>query len=182
MQEEGKKKWYNQIECYIGVIIVIGMLIILTVQVVARYVTGVSFAWIDEVSRYGLVWLAYLAAVYAIYTESHIKVDILLKVWPQKVRKIIKHISTILFFIYAVAVAYYSAMWVLDIYHTGTTSLALHLPMAMIQSIIPLAHILMAIRLAQVEVRHIKHPELLDDKTAEEEADAFINAGKGGEE
>lgn len=180
--EDGKKKWYNKIECNIGVIIVIAMLILLTIQVVARYITGVSFAWIDEISRYGLVWLAYLAAVYAIYTESHIKVDILLKVWPKKIRKVIKHLSTLIFFVYSVAVAYYSLIWVIDIYNTGTRSIALQLPMAMFQCIIPIAHILMAIRLAQVEIRHIKHPELLDEKTAEEEADVFINAGKDGEE
>ena len=182
MPKESKVKWYNKIECNLGVIIVIVMLVLLTIQVVSRYITGVSYAWIDEISRYGLIWLAYLAAVYAIYTEAHIKVDILLKVWPKSIRKGIKHLSTIIFFIYSVVVAYYSSIWVVDIIKTGTTSIALHMPMAIFQCIIPVAHILMAIRLAQVEVRHIKHPELLEEKTAEEEADAFIQAGKGGEE
>lgn len=181
MLEKGKKKWYNLIECYLGVIIVIGMLILLSVQVFARYITGVSWAWIDEISRYGLIWLAYLSAIYATYTDSQIKVDLLIKVWPKGMRKIIKHLSVIIFFVYSVVVAYFSTIWVLDIIRTGTISMALHLPMAMFQCIIPIAHILLAIRLVQVEYRYIKCPELLNEKTAEEEADAYINAGKDGE-
>ncbi len=181
MLEKGKKKWYNLIECYLGVIIVIGMLILLSVQVFARYVTGVSWAWIDEISRYGLIWLAYLSAIYATYTDSQIKVDLLIKVWPKGMRKLIKHLSVIIFFVYSVVVAYFSTIWVVDIIKTGTISMALHLPMAMFQCIIPIAHILLAIRLAQVEYRYIKCPELLNEKTAEEEADAYINAGKDGE-
>lgn len=181
MLEKGKKKWYNLIECYLGVIIVIGMLILLSVQVFARYITGVSWAWIDEISRYGLIWLAYLSAIYATYTDSQIKVDLLIKVWPKAIRKYIKHLSVIIFFVYSVVVAYFSTIWVLDIIKTGTISMALHLPMAMFQCIIPIAHILLAIRLAQVEYRYIKCPELLNEKTAEEEADAYINAGKDGE-
>ena len=99
MLEKGKKKWYNLIECYLGVIIVIGMLILLSVQVFARYITGVSWAWIDEISRYGLIWLAYLSAIYATYTDSQIKVDLLIKVWPKAIRKYIKHLSVIIFFV-----------------------------------------------------------------------------------
>ncbi len=181
MLEKGKKKWYNLVECYLGVIIVIGMLILLSVQVFARYITGVSWAWIDEISRYGLIWLAYLSAVYATYTDSQIKVDLLIKVWPKGMRKIIKHLSVIIFFVYSVVVAYFSTIWVLDIIKTGTISMALQLPMAIFQCIIPIAHILLAIRLAQVEYRYIKCPELLNEKTADEEADAYINTGKDGE-
>ena len=179
MKEKGGEKWYNKIESTIGIIIVIAMLIILTIQVFARYITGASFAWIDEISRYGLVWLAYLAAVYAIYTESHIKVDLLLKVWPKKARKLIQHLSIIIFFVYAVVVAYFSGVWVMDIYNTGTRSIALGLPMAYVQCIIPIAHVLMAIRLAQVEIKHIKHPELLEEKSADEVAQDLIEESGG---
>ena len=181
MLEKGKKKWYNLVECYLGVIIVIGMLILLSVQVFARYITGVSWAWIDEISRYGLIWLAYLSAVYATYTDSQIKVDLLIKVWPKGMRKIIKHLSVIIFFVYSVVVAYFSTIWVLAIIKTGTISMALQLPMAIFQCIIPIAHILLAIRLAQVEYRYIKCPELLNEKTADQEAVAYINTGKDGE-
>lgn len=181
MKEESRERWYNKIESTIGIIIVVAMLVILTVQVFARYISGVSYAWIDEISRYGLVWLAYLAAVYAIYQDSHIKVDLLLKVWPKKMRKTIRHFSVIIFFVYSVVVAYFSGTWVLDIYNTGTRSIAMGIPMAYVQCIIPIAHILMAIRLIQLEVRYIKHPELLEEKTSEEAAEELIAEGKGGE-
>ncbi|MGF6376052.1 C4-dicarboxylate transporter DctQ subunit [Clostridiales Family XIII bacterium PM5-7] len=179
--QKKKNSWYNNIEGNISVIIIIAMLIILTVQVVGRYVTGTSWGWIDEISRYGLIWLAYLAAVYAIYKEAHIKVDILLKVWPKRIRKGIKHLSTIIFFVYCLVVAYYSAIWVSDIISTGTVSVSMQLNMWYFQCIVPLAHILMAIRLLQVEIRHIKHPELLDDR-ADEEFEKIMEVAKEGED
>lgn len=180
MQEE--KKWYNRIELNIATVIMAIMLVMLTVQVIARYCFKVSWAEIDEIARYGLIWLAYLSAIWATFKDIQIKVDILLKVWPKKIRKAIKWLSLIIFFAYSVIVAYHSTIWVLDVAKVGTTSLALHLPMAMFQCIIPIAHALMAIRLIQVGIRYIKHPELLEGKTAEEEFEEYMSVAKGGED
>lgn len=180
MQEE--KRWYNRIELNLGTILMAIMLVMLTVQVVARYCFGTSWGEIDEFSRYGLIWLAYLSAIWATFKDIQIKVDILLKVWPKAIRKGIKWLSVIIFFAYCVVVAYYSFFWVMDVYSAGTTSLASHLPMVIFQCIVPIAHVLMAIRLIQVAVRYAKHPEILEEKSAEEEFEEYMSVAKGGEE
>ena len=114
------------------------------------------------------------------FKDIQIKVDILLKVWPQKIRKGIKWLSLIIFFVYCVVVGYYSATWVIDVAKVGTSSIALGVPMVYFQCIIPIAHFLMAIRLIQVGLRYRKHPELLEEKSEEEEFAEFMSVAKGG--
>ena len=178
MQEE--KKWYNRIELNIATLLMFIMLVMLTVQVVGRYFFKVSWGEIDELARYGLIWLAYLSAIWATFKDIQIKVDILLKVWPQKIRKGIKWLSLIIFFVYCVVVGYYSATWVIDVAKVGTSSIALGVPMVYFQCIIPIAHFLMAIRLIQVGLRYRKHPELLEEKSEDEEFAEFMSVAKGG--
>ena len=52
--------------------------------------------------------------------------------------------------------------------------------MVYFQCIIPIAHFLMAIRLIQVALRYRKHPELLEEKSEEEEFAEFMSVAKGG--
>ena len=52
--------------------------------------------------------------------------------------------------------------------------------MAMFQCIIPIAHALMAVRLLQVGYRYYKHPELLEEKSEDEEFKEYMSVAKGG--
>jgi len=158
-----RDKWYNEIESTVCVIIMLFMLIILSYQVGARYIFGNSYAWIDELSRYSLIWFAYLAACYAIIHNAHIKIDLLLKVWPKAIRKKIKLFSNVVFFVYCVVVAYYSFLWIQGVASAGTISMGTGMSVAKVSAIIPISHLLMAIRLIQLEIRLIRNPELLLD-------------------
>ena len=174
---EKKEKWYNSIESTAGILILIFMLIVLTYQVIARYLFGMSYAWIDELSRYSLIWLAYLSAVYAVIHNAHIKIDLFLKLWPKKIRNYVKHISNLIFFTYSVAVVYFSTVWIIGLNKTGTISMGTGISMALFSLIIPVSHMLMALRLVQLEVRWIMHPELLQDVDEAEAAIEQANLG-----
>ena len=56
------------------------------------------------------------------------------------------------------------------------------MPMWAVYSIIPIGHILWALRLIQLEIRLIRNPELLKDKeeTDDEAVEAAIRASKEG--
>lgn len=160
---EKKLKWYDEIESWLCVGILWILLVILFYQVVARYCFGVTNAWCDELSRYALVWFGYLSACYAIVHNAHIKIDLFLKLWPKRVRNGIKLFSNVLFFIYCLVVAYYSAAWLAGLIKSGAISLGLKLPMGLFCSIVPIAHVIMALRLIQLQYRLVKYPELLND-------------------
>jgi C4-dicarboxylate transporter DctQ subunit len=158
-----KNKWYDEIESSVCVLILAFMLVILFYQVVARYIFGVTNAWCDELSRYALVWFGYLSACYATCHNVHIKIDMFIKVWPKSMRKGIKLFSNVIFLIYVLVVAYYSSIWVYGLMKSGAITMGLKLPMALFCSIVPISHVIMALRLIQLEVRLINNPELLED-------------------
>lgn len=173
---EKKLKWYDEIESWICVFILMFLLVILFYQVVARYGFGVTNAWCDELSRYALVWFGYLSACYAIVYNAHIKIDLFLKLWPKGMRNGIKLFSNVLFFIYCLVVAYYSAVWLGGLAKSGAITLGLKAPMAFFCAIVPIAHVIMALRLVQLQYRLIKYPELLKDP--EEELAESLGLGK----
>jgi len=156
-------KWIDEIESSLCVTIMMFMLVILFYQVITRYFFRFTHAWTDELARYLMVWLAYLSACYAIVVNAHIKVDSFLLLWPKSWRNGVKLFSNVIFFVYCVVVFYYSATWVMGLARSGGITLGMKLPMALICSIIPIAHLTMALRLLQLEYRLIKNPELLKD-------------------
>jgi len=160
---EKKLKWYDEIESSVCVVILMFMLVILFYQVVARYGFGVTNAWCDELSRYSLVWFGYLSACYAIVHNAHIKIDLFIKIWPRSWWPGVKILSNVIFFLYAAGVTYYSSDWLYGLMRSGAITLGLKLPMAAFCLIVPLSHLLMAIRLVQLTVRQLKDPDLLKE-------------------
>ncbi len=158
-----KEKWYNDIESNIAVIIVIVMLIILTQQVFMRYIVHRTYGWSDEAARYLLIYFAYITAAIAVYKNAHIKIDLILKIWPSFLRPYLKLFSNVIFFIYCITVAYFSSILTSELYASGAISLGFGLPMWIVYASMPIGHIFMAIRLVQLEINLIKHPELLND-------------------
>jgi TRAP-type C4-dicarboxylate transport system permease small subunit len=150
------------------------MLVILFYQVVGRYVLGVTNAWCDELSRYCLVWFSYLSACYAICHNAHIKIDMFIKIWPKSMRNNIKLFSNVIFLVYVLVVAYYSGIWVYGLMKSGAITLGLKLPMALFCSIVPISHLIMGLRLIQLEMRLIRNPKLLEDPL--EDIDAAQNS------
>lgn len=172
-----KEKWYDEIESNVCVGVIIFMMCVLTWQVFSRFGFRISYAWIDELSRYGLVWFAYIAACYAIIHNQHIKIDLFLHLWPRKMRRPVRHLSNVIFLLYAAAVSYYSMQWVSGLRKMGTLSLGTHFPIWIFSMIIPAAHILMAVRLLQVEIRYLKNPERMEAERAEEESGLEVTEG-----
>lgn len=64
----------------IGLLAVMAALVI--TNVIARYALGISFSWVEEVSRFMMIWAAFLGAGPALRTGGHIAVDTLIGVLP----------------------------------------------------------------------------------------------------
>lgn len=81
------------------------MALVVFVQVVMRYVFRSPFVWVEEFSRYLLVWISCLGAAYGIRTGMHIAVQFVYSKFNDTVKivtSIFTHIITIIFFIVCV--------------------------------------------------------------------------------
>ncbi|MFQ3621229.1 MAG: TRAP transporter small permease [Spirochaetales bacterium] len=59
-----------------------GMVIVVFGNVIFRYFLNMALAWSEEVSRFMLIWLAFMGAVIAYIRNEHLGLDILLRVLP----------------------------------------------------------------------------------------------------
>lgn len=155
---EKVKKYLNGIEENVSVFLLIVILIILTVQVIARFVFKHSFSWTEEMARYLFIWLSYLTACVAVSTNTHIRIDSLIKVWPKKIRPVILIVGNVIFLAYCIIITWQGFIYTNDLMRAGQVSLGLGLPMWTVYASIPVCHLVMAIRLIQVSVRMIKNP------------------------
>lgn len=160
-----KGKWFNEIESNISVALVIIMLVILTQQVFMRYIVHRTYGWSGEAARYLLIYFAYLTAAIAVSKKAHIKVDLVLNLWPEALRPYLKLFSNIIFFIYCIVVAYLSGRLAVELYASGSISLGLGIPMWFVYASIPIGHLFMAIRLVQVEAKMIQDFEGLKESS-----------------
>lgn len=57
--------------------VLIVMVILSFTQVLSRYVFKYSFPWIEETTRYLMIWLTYIGTAYVCAMHQHISVDVL---------------------------------------------------------------------------------------------------------
>ncbi|HLT02966.1 MAG TPA: TRAP transporter small permease [Geminicoccaceae bacterium] len=68
----------------LGAIVVINLL-----QVLFRYVIGAPLGWTEEVMRYSVVWLTFLASVAALHRGEHMVIDVLGTALPRRLRRLV---------------------------------------------------------------------------------------------
>lgn len=125
------------------------MLVILTYQVILRFVFNNSNAWSEELARYLFIWFVYLTASLAILKKAHIRVDALLWIYPNAVKRYVVLLGYLLFLAYCAAITYYSYFFTLRIYYSEQVSMGLDIPMYLVMAAVPVCHVLMGLRVLQ---------------------------------
>ena len=69
-------KIINAIEEWTLVFILLGLAFLSCIQVFCRYVLGFSFSWMDEISRYLGVFIAFLGASLGVKYGTHFSMDL----------------------------------------------------------------------------------------------------------
>lgn len=119
------------------------MVVVVTWQVLSRYVLGDPSAWTEEVARMLLIWLGLLGGVYAYRERAHLGLDLLRqKVGPAGEKRLdaITDISCGLFALAVLVVgggALVQLTWELE-----QTTAALGIPMAWVYTVLPISGLL----------------------------------------
>jgi TRAP-type C4-dicarboxylate transport system permease small subunit len=85
--------WLNRITEVICSFILLAMVLVVTLQVICRYLLGSSLTWSEELARYSLVWLTFLGAGIAMKRGAHMGLQILEKALSQKAQRLTKLVS-----------------------------------------------------------------------------------------
>lgn len=143
-------RWLDQnLEEFLLVLFLAAMAVIMGIQVLARYVLGMSLSWSEEVARYLFVWSGFLSVSYCTKKCVSIKIEQFVASFPKRWKaalKVLNHTIELVLFLYLLSFAwnyFYSAVI------SGQKSPALGLPMYLVQAAPMTGFVLCAFRVVQ---------------------------------
>lgn len=86
----------SRFEIVFTTILLAGILIVGTLQVIMRYVFNSSLSWSEEVMRYAFIWMVYVGGAITARKKGHVKLELFENMLPAKGRKILYYIQNIL--------------------------------------------------------------------------------------
>ncbi|MCG8515730.1 MAG: TRAP transporter small permease [Halanaerobiales bacterium] len=90
-------------------ILIVGILVfIVLLQVVFRYILNMGLPWVDELSRYINLWVAFLGASIGFKYSEHVGISFFTNYLPKQVFRIFKLLTNILMMIFLCVAFYYS--------------------------------------------------------------------------
>ena len=153
--------WLDEnLEEFILVIFLIAMTLIMGIQVLCRYVLGMSLSWSEELTRYLFIWCGFLSVSYCSKKCLSIKIEQFVAIFPRRGKalfKVVNHTFELIFFIYMIPFAW---SYMMSSVHSGQLSPACGIPMYYIQAAPFVSFILVEFRVAKGEnVYDPAHPE-----------------------
>ena len=90
------------------------LFIIVVVAIIARYGFGQAVSWTEEVPRYLLIWISFLAAAVGVIQRDHVGFDVLFNALPRPIRRTLAVILSALIFGFGWIVFRYGITFVQD--------------------------------------------------------------------
>lgn len=141
----------ESVEDWVSGLLIVGGLFVLFYGVILRFLNFPT-TWQDEIARFLVVWGALIGASVALRDNSHIRVDLLYQLFPNKIQRFINifaNIVSILFFMFLIL---YGLELVTDKFATGQKSIG-GVPLWIVYFIIPLTGLMLTLRTIERLVR-----------------------------
>ncbi len=89
-------KLYNNFEVILSACFLSVTVLVVILNVILRYVFNSGLFWVEEVATTSFIWSVFIGAAAAYRHKMHIGIDLITKLFPEKVREIISTIINIL--------------------------------------------------------------------------------------
>lgn len=101
-----KRALQAPVEDWLGSLVLFLLLVLMGVNVFARYVLNTGIGWSEEISRYLLIWLVYFGIASGIRHHSHVRIDLIDRLVGPRTRAILGVVNAILLFAFLVTLAW----------------------------------------------------------------------------
>jgi TRAP-type C4-dicarboxylate transport system permease small subunit len=96
------------------IVLTIALFTIVVVAIIFRYGFGQAVSWTEEVPRYILIWISFLAAASCVLRREHVGFDVLFNALPTKMRRALGIFLSSLILIFGWVVFRYGITFVQD--------------------------------------------------------------------
>jgi len=139
--------------------------IVVFIQVVLRYLFSAGIPWAEELARYLMVWAGFLGGSLATREKRHITIDIIPKILPEgsTPQIILIRFTYLLTSIFCFFLFYTGYKFVAQSMSIGRVSQSMHIPLWMVQIVIPISALFMGIRFIALTFGKIETGSPLDE-------------------
>jgi C4-dicarboxylate transporter DctQ subunit len=130
---------------WVGAAALFAIVILNAVNIVLRYFFRMPLSWAEEAMLYLMIFGVYVGAVSVAWQQAHIRIDAVLDFAPPARRKVLEIVSTLVLAAVLLPVAYASFGVVSLLFDFDQVSDALHVPMWIPQSVVPISLLLIVV-------------------------------------
>ena len=112
--------WLNNITEKLGIVFLVIMLLIVSMQVITRLTVKTTPRWAEEVSLVLMVWFSFIGIAIGIKEKIHIAITFLTDILPGRIRRVVLTIDELLVMFYGASVFWFGTRLV---YATRTSTL-----------------------------------------------------------
>ncbi len=73
----------------IAALLILGMSLWITYDVLSRYLFGAASPWAFDLSEYALIWITFLGAPWVLLQDRHVRIEILIDVLPARAQRLV---------------------------------------------------------------------------------------------
>jgi TRAP-type C4-dicarboxylate transport system permease small subunit len=113
--------WFDRLVAFVAalvrivcIVLATALFVIVIAAIVFRYGFGQAVSWTEEVPRYLLIWISFLAAASCVLRREHVGFDVLFNALPNRVRRVLGTVLSLLVFGFGWVVFRYGITFVQD--------------------------------------------------------------------
>lgn len=107
--------------------------------VIARYVIGSPFTWIEEIQAAMIIWVVFGAAGAAFRTANHAAIEVFYEFFPDFIKKLLNFMILIITLCTLIYLGYYAINYLKIFARSGRTTAVLHISFILIYIIVPVS-------------------------------------------
>jgi TRAP-type C4-dicarboxylate transport system permease small subunit len=124
-------RFLNKFEEIYSGLLMIAVAVIAFVQVVVRYVLKIPAPWTEELDRYLMVWLVFIAGAIAVRKKAHLRIELLEELFRSEIAsRILNIIVSVLILIFSAVLLIISLQFLRDQLMMGQLSPSMQISMA----------------------------------------------------
>ena len=129
----------------LSIVLLMSMTVVFFTQICLRYLFGGGLYWAEEMTRFMMVWLIYICSVAVFRESSHISVNALEDILPEKIKKYLKILQQLVYIVIFAMVGYLG--YKILPFAMVQKSPNIQIPMVYLYSIFPITSGLMILQL-----------------------------------
>lgn len=147
----------DDFEFLVSAFALIALVVLLTISIYARYVSGFSIPWSEEVARFMFIAVIFSSISYTARQHRHIRVTLFVeKLFSKRAQNIIFIIGDIVWLIFNAVILYGAYVILSELFEYPYNSPVLNLPMYYVYAIIPLFFFTISVRVIQGVLKRLR--------------------------